>query len=127
MGNSLTLLFPWPSADLSPNARVHHMALHRARKKAKAEAWGMTKALMPPLRIREGSWAGPVEVHVTWHPSSARAFDLDNALARLKGHLDGVADALGIDDSAFTFRLERGPKNKLPVVRVTLTPSEVQA
>lgn len=123
--SSLTLTLDWPDADLSPNARVHHMALHRARKKAKLHAWGMTKALMPPLGIRFGSWTGTVEVAVTWHPCTARAFDLDNALARLKGHLDGIANALGIDDSAFVFRLARGDKRKPACVVVTLTPAAV--
>ncbi len=122
---SLTLTIPWPDADLSPNARVHYMALHRARKKAKNEAWGMTKALMGPLHIAYGTWRGSVEVSVTFHPSANRAFDLDNALSRLKGHLDGIALALGINDSAFTFRLSRGERSVPPRVRVTLTPAMV--
>lgn len=123
--NSITLRFDWPDAALSPNARVHHMALHRARKKAKNMAWGLTKALMGPLHIMHGSWGGPVAVEITFHPSANRAFDLDNALSRLKGHLDGVALALGIDDSTFTFRLARGEKANPPVVVVTLTPAAV--
>ncbi len=123
--HALTLWIPWPDAALSPNSRTHHMALHRARKKAKNEAWGLTKALMPSQGIRFGAWVGPVGVHVIWHPSSARAFDLDNALARLKGHLDGIASALGVDDSTFTFRLERGAAKRPPVVEITLTPAAV--
>lgn len=123
--NSLTIETPWPDAAMSPNARVHHMALHRARKKAKNEAWGLTKALMGPLHIGYQTWQGPVDVAITFHPSANRAFDLDNALSRCKGHLDGIALALGIDDSAFTFRLARGERSNPPRVRVTLTPAAV--
>lgn len=119
----LRIEIPWPCADLSPNARVHFMALARARKAAKNEAWGITKALMGPLRIARGSWRGPVDVVMTFHPSANRAFDLDNALARCKGHLDGIALALGADDSAFTFRLARGERSNPPRVSVTLTPA----
>ncbi len=124
---SLTITIPWPDAALSPNERVHHMVLYRARKKAKNEAWGLTKALMGPLGITYGSWRGPVEVAITFRPSANRAFDLDNALSRLKGHLDGIALALGIDDSAFTFRLTRGERSVPPVVAATLTPALVEA
>lgn len=123
--NSLTITLDWPDADMSPNARVHHMALHRARKKAKNAAWGMTKAMMPPLGIAYRSWRGPVDVSIAFHPSANRAFDLDNALARLKGHLDGIALALGVDDSTFTFRLSRAEKSSPPRVVVTLTPASV--
>lgn len=122
---TLKIEMPWPSADMSPNARVHHMALHRARKKAKNEAWGLTKAIMGGLKIQHGTWRGPVDVVLTFHPSANRSFDLDNALARCKGHLDGIALALGVDDSAFTFRLQRGERSKPPRVSVTLTQAAV--
>lgn len=121
----LTLTLPWPSADLSPNSRVHYMAHHRAKKAAKAEAWGMAAALMGPLHIRKGTWRGPIEVSLTFHPSANRTFDLDNALAREKARLDGIAQALGVDDSAFTFRLMRGEKKNPPCVVVTLIPAAV--
>lgn len=120
--SSLTISLPWPDADMSPNSRVHYMALHRARKKAKNEAWGLTKALMGPLHIGFKTWQGPVDVDITFHPSANRSFDLDNALSRLKGHLDGIALALGIDYSAFAFRLTRGERASPPRVKVTLTP-----
>jgi crossover junction endodeoxyribonuclease RusA len=122
---SLTLTLPWPSADLSPNARVHPLVRHRAAKSAKNYAFNMAFALMGPLGIRKGTWRGAIEVALTFHPSADRRFDLDNALAREKARLDGVALALGVDDSAFTFRLARGEKRKPPCVVMTLTPAEV--
>ena len=42
-----------------------------------------------------------VHVRVTFHPPDMRARDLDNMFASIKGGLDGLADALGIDDSWF--------------------------
>jgi len=122
---NITLTLPWPSADLSPNARVHHFTRHRAAKSAKNYAFNMALSLMGPLGIRNGTWRGPIQVDLSFHPSADRRFDLDNALAREKARLDGVALALGVDDSTFTFRLSRGEKRNPPCVVMTLTPASV--
>lgn len=37
----------------------------------------------------------------TFHPPRAGRFDRDNAVGRCKALQDGIADALGIDDSRF--------------------------
>lgn len=102
------------------------MALHRARKKAKNEAWGLTKALMPALGIKVGSWVGPITVQYTFHPDMDRDRDDDNFAARLKSARDGIARALGVDDSGFTqLPVIFGTKAKPACVVVTLTPAAV--
>ena len=121
----LTLTLPWPSADLSPNARVHFMPHARAKKAAKNYAWGMTKAAMGPLRIAAGSWTGPIDVYLTFHPAMNRARDVDNLIASHKAALDGIAMALGVDDSTFRIMACMGAIRKPAAVVVTLTPSEV--
>lgn len=124
---SLTIELPWPSADLSPNSRVHPMALHRAKKKAKNEAWGLTKALMGPLGIAFGTWREPITVQYVFHPAIDRARDDDNFASRMKAARDGIALALGVDDSGFT---QMPPvfaeKRKPACVVVTLTPAAVE-
>lgn len=128
MTQSLTLTLPWPSADLSPNARVHHMARARAVKKARDYAWGMTKAAMGPLGINHGTWAGPITVQYTFHPEMDRDRDDDNFAARMKSARDGIARALGVNDSGFTqLPVVFGPKAKPACVVVTITPAEVTA
>ena len=119
----ITIELPWPSADLNPNGRVHHMALHRARKAANRYAWGVALSLMGPLGIRPGSFAGRVQVDLVFHPMTSARRDVDNLIASMKGQLDGIAAALGIDDSAFDLTAVMGEKRNPAVVVVTLTPA----
>ena len=118
----ITVELPWPSADLNPNGRVHHMALHRARKKAGNVARMLTREAMG-RDILPGSFSGRVAVSITFHPKTAHRRDVDNLIASLKGQLDGIAAALGIDDSAFDLTAVMGEKRNPAVVVVTLTPA----
>jgi crossover junction endodeoxyribonuclease RusA len=123
---SLTLTLPWPSADLSPNARVHHFARHRAAKSAKNYAFNLAFSLMVPLNIRKGTWRGPVGVQYTFHPQIDRGRDDDNFIARMKAYRDGVALALGMDDVSFrTEPVIWGEQRKPACVVMTLTPDAV--
>ena len=49
-----------------------------------------------------------LHVSITFHPPSNRRQDLDNMLASIKSGLDGVADAIGVDDSNWTITIARG-------------------
>jgi crossover junction endodeoxyribonuclease RusA len=118
---SITITLPWPSADLSPNGRVHWSTLARAKKKAKNEAWGLTKAIMGPLGIRVAEMAGPLDVQITFHPEIDRGRDVDNFQARMKAGLDGIALALGVNDTSFHPVTTFGAKRKPHCVVITLT------
>lgn len=123
---SMTLTLPWPSRDLSPNARVHGLVRHRAAKKAKSAAWGIASSLMEPLGIKRGTWRGPITVQYTFHPASIRDRDDDNFAAMMKASRDGIALALGVNDIEFkTMPIVFGEKRKPPCVVVTLTPAAV--
>jgi crossover junction endodeoxyribonuclease RusA len=111
-GAPLSIELAWPAKELSPNARVHFMVLHRFKAAAKKEAFWATRIVKP------FTWAhdGPLHVRIIAHPPKAwRTGDDDNLTARCKAHLDGIADALGVNDSTFTLqsvvwadRTERG-------------------
>ena len=50
---------------------------------------------------------------VMFYPPDRRSYDRDNLLARIKSGLDGMCDALGIDDSRFvTTTVGLGPPVK---------------
>lgn len=115
---TIELILSWPERILSPNARVHYMAYAQAKSRAKAEGYALT------VRARD-NWrtpaAGLVPVEIVFHPPTRRRFDRDNALASLKGQLDGIAEALGVDDSAFEpITLRRGEVIRGGCVRVRL-------
>ncbi len=96
--NMIELTLPWPSKDLSPNARVHWSRRARAAKSAKREAHalavaaGWQRVILP---------AGRLHLHIAFYPPTRMRPDDDNMLARLKGARDGIAAALGIDDKRF--------------------------
>lgn len=101
------LALPWPSPILWPNARKPRqvVAAHRADQRRVANILAM-EARWHLLTLPEGV----VELDLYFCPPTARAFDLDNAVAALKGALDGLSDACRVDDRWFSPRLHRGEK-----------------
>lgn len=93
----------WPDTQLWPNRPSHWTAVHRRRKAAKEEAWAA--CLEAGLR---NTGADRAHIAITFRPPNRRRFDLDNALAAIKGHLDGISLAIGIDDSRFDVSVARG-------------------
>jgi crossover junction endodeoxyribonuclease RusA len=110
------VVLPWPNKLLSPNARAHHFARSRAAKKAREQAWALT---LEALHGNRPSWAG---VTLAWRfcPPSHRRYDEDNLIAQHKAAQDGIADALGIDDSKFNTTRTMGSPVKGGSVEVTI-------
>jgi crossover junction endodeoxyribonuclease RusA len=52
----------------------------------------------------------PLRVTLRVYPPDKRRRDWDNIIASLKSGLDGIADALGIDDSRFRLSIEMLPE-----------------
>jgi len=118
------LTLPWPSKDLSPNARVHWARRAKAAKAArylagvKALGAGWQGAVLP---------AGRLHLWLTFHPPTKRLPDDDNMLSRCKAYRDGLADVLGIDDKRFVshpFVSDQPRKGGEVVVRITGAPQE---
>ena len=110
----MSVLLPWPSAALSPNARSHWSVKSRAVKAARTQAYWLAHMGMTDLPD------GPVPVRVVFHPPDKRGRDLDNMLASCKAYLDGISDAYGVNDARFVLTLERGPVIKGGCVNITL-------
>lgn len=109
----------WPNKALSPNARVHFMALSRAKKAAKFEGQGACLAAMSGGGAPK--WSNErIAFIVTAYPPDKRSRDDDNIKASLKAHRDGIALALGIDDSRFDERFQWGEPVKNGKIIVTL-------
>lgn len=98
--NAVTL--PWPHKDLSPNARVHFRAKAATVKEYRNSAYWLTKAagMTAPTD-------GSIALRIDFHPPDKRRRDLDNMLASAKCQIDGVADALEVDDQRFGYWLSR--------------------
>lgn len=96
---------PFPPAKLSPNARVHWAAKAKVFKAYKAHC---TIALLPYRK----QLAGRSEFAITFHPPSARRFDLDNLVGRFKAGTDALSATCGVDDSNFVMTYRKGEPRK---------------
>ena len=88
--------YPYPSRTLSPNGRAHWRKLADAKRSAKRAAYYLT---LEAIGTAKG--IAPVRLSVTFHPKTANTVDLDNVIAGFKAFQDGIAQALGVDDSQF--------------------------
>lgn len=100
---------PWPPAKSSPNGSQGDF-----RGKASAgKSYKRSCALECMAQGVRPMPAGSVSVEVTFHPPTARAYDLDNMLARCKRGLDAVAEAIRVDDADWqAVHLRRGAKTQ---------------
>ena len=51
--------------------------------------------------------AQKLHLSLTFFAPTRRAYDLDNALARMKAGLDGLADVMGVDDKHWSLNIQR--------------------
>lgn len=111
-----TIYLPWPDKRLSPNARCHWSTLAKAKKVAKKAAY--YSALEAGIGKID---ADSILVRYSFYPPDRRARDDDNLIASMKAYGDGISQAIGIDDSAWTLRIApRGPIEKNGMVKVEL-------
>lgn len=114
---------PWPSADTSPNARGHWSTAAKAKAAQRGHAQAMTHQAMAAQGLCKGHFAGATAAHVSivFHAPDKRRRDIDNCLASIKAALDGIADAIGIDDGLWSYTIKRGDVVVGGRVDVTIT------
>ena len=116
----MELALPWPSKDLSPNARVNRWR--------KAEATASARQLAA-IRAYNAGWkltqlpAGRLYFWIDCYQAPGKKLpDDDNMVGRCKAYRDGIAQILGIDDGRFVSRPfvhnERRPGGEV-VIRIT--------
>lgn len=96
----MIVTLPWPNGTLHPNARAHRMVKARHTRQARHTA----RILCFEAGLRKLDVPG-VTVALTLHPPDRRRRDLPDAISALKASIDGIADAIGIDDSRFRWRM----------------------
>jgi len=114
-----TVVFPWPPKELSPNASIHWAKKAKYKKSYRQMCWAL--ALEAKLECDK---LGKVPMTITFYPPDKRHRDADNMVAAIKSGLDGLADALGINDRQFlpTFVFSDEVKGMV-VVELTRTSS----
>ena len=103
---TLRVELPWPPRSLSPNARKHWSQKNDTFQEAKRVAYYACRKAIADIEALDRPKPQDGVVNVTLHcvPPDARRRDEDNLLASCKSYLDGIAAALGVDDSRFHFR-----------------------
>lgn len=92
----IKVTLPFPPTGLSPNSRLHWRSLASLKKTYREVCWACTlEQNQSPVPD------GPLMLELMFVKPSRRQMDRDNLLARMKSGLDGVADALKINDNRF--------------------------
>ncbi len=100
-----TVQLDWPSRTLHPNARKHWRELAKAKKQARSIAhWD---AISNGVRTIEPR---PLLVAMTFYCPDKRKRDLDGLISSMKASLDGIADALGVDDHHFRISAQKSDR-----------------
>ncbi len=101
----IEVTLPWPSKDLSPNARVHWSKKSKAAKAYRHNCHILTQQAITLGQIFDLG-AGKLNLWLIFYPPDRRARDDDNMIASFKSGRDGLAAALGIDDKRFISHIE---------------------
>ena len=114
-GGELRVELPWPDRDLNPNSRVHWTTKAKATKAARHEAgWALRRTFR-----NKPTW-DRARVSLTFCPPDERRRDLQNCICSAKALVDGIADAIGIDDAHFDISYAFGPVVKGGAVNITV-------
>ena len=99
----INVTLPWPPAECSKNSRAHWAKRHAAFQKHKLIAVNAIhehlfwKKLLPTGYFQLGA---PLKCYYEFCPPDGyRKRDSDNFIARCAPYIDGICEALGIDDS----------------------------
>lgn len=101
----MNLTLPWPPSCLWPNAkRRSHWSKYAGPTKAyQKTCWALALAAGAARRNDPAP-----HLSLTFNPPDRRSRDLDGMLGAFKTGLDGIANALRVDDSAFSLSLRKG-------------------
>lgn len=96
----LEIKLPWPHKSLFPNAKGgrHWSTFQVQKQKARTVGLMLTKTALDVHKI-EFSEREPLRI--TFYMPSRIRRDVDGMHGAIKHHLDGIAQALGVDDSIF--------------------------
>jgi hypothetical protein len=111
---SILIELPWPPASLSGHNKGHWHA--KSGIVAKHREWARRATLAVAVDCTE---VGDIRVSVTFYPPDRRG-DRVNYPNRMKPYFDGIADALGVNDSRFlpSYHFAEPVKNPRVVVSI---------
>ena len=103
MTDSVLLRLGWPSSKLNPNRSDGRSHWYNAKERKAAKQEGYGEALLRGAKNVKGD---RFILKVTAYPPDNRRRDDDNFLKQMKNFRDGIALAMGVDDSRFRWEFE---------------------
>ena len=97
----IEVVLGWPPTDLSPNARKHWAVVARAKKQYRKDCYSVSKEQLKKYKKETENIPERLVLEMTFIPPDRRSYDRDNLVARMKSGIDGLADALKINDKRF--------------------------
>ena len=97
----IEVVLGWPPSDLSPNKRLHWAKLATAKKQYRQKCNSVAKEQLKKYKRITENIPERLVLEMTFIPPDRRSYDRDNLVARMKSGIDGLADALKINDKRF--------------------------
>ena len=97
----IEVVLGWPPSDLSPNKRLHWAKLAAAKKQYRQKCNSVAKEQLKKYKKETENIPERLVLEMTFIPPDKRSYDRDNLVARMKSGIDGLADALKINDKRF--------------------------
>lgn len=107
----------WLNSKCGANAAIrrHYLAVRKDRKEKKEYA--MLVASKLPKAVGDTN----IPMSIVFNTPTKRRLDLDNALSAIKGEIDGISKAIGVDDGLFhPITIDYGTPGKPGSVKVEL-------
>ena len=97
----IEIVLGWPPTDLSPNARKHWAVVAKAKREYKKDCLSASREQLKKYRGVYENIPEKLVLEMTFIPPDKRSYDRDNLVARMKAGIDGLSDALRINDKRF--------------------------
>jgi len=88
--------FDWPPKVLNPNQKKHWAVKAKAAKSFKNSCFCLAKKAIGQIKTAER-----LHLFIDFYPPDKRLRDADNCVAMMKSGLDGLADAMQVNDRQF--------------------------
>jgi len=109
----IEIVLGWPPSDLSPNKRLHWAKLAAAKKQYRKDCYSVSKEQLKKYKKETVNIPERLVLEMTFIPPDKRSYDRDNLVARMKSGIDGLADALKINDKRFNTVISTMDQNYL--------------
>ena len=96
----IEIVLGWPPSDLSPNKRLHWAKLAAAKKQYRKNCLSASREQLKKYG-KCNDLPERLVLEMTFIPPDRRSYDRDNLVARMKAGIDGLSDALRINDKRF--------------------------